>query len=476
MKITALLNRDSSAVHRHSAGIVTARLSKPLPVKAAVEVEVDIDVKADDVITVVENEEGTSINLFFLSDIDSWGCADPDVLMATIKEYRPKFINLYIGSYGGDCNVAMRDYDLLRASGAYVTAYLTGICASAATMIACAADKVVMSRQCLYMTHSAGTWSGFVDGDSIQSLANVLASMNDVITDIYARKTGRSAEDMQQYVKGETWLSADRALAAGFVDEVVENFAIDLDLPSDVKEVYETYDDSWYMFFDKSSGELKNEQMVFTACLNHAKSNGHDVALSAEIAPNNSENDMEFINKMIDALAERGYIKNDQSEAAKNEAESKAPELMSSLVKEVKAQLEADTPETVEAPEAEAPKPLAEQIAELSEEDIAALAERIGVKAEDTEDTKEVEELTAKVEELTGELTAVKTAISASRAGRAPVPTPSNGDPVVEANKEEKSKCAKDSATYAFTLSQFKRGNISAELFESTTGHPAPSK
>lgn len=490
MTFTANITRKSSAAHRLSAGQLTARLSKPLPVKAAVEIDVDVAVVADDIITVSEGTEGTSINMFFLSDISNWGNTDPDVVMSTIRRHRPDRINLYIGSNGGEAIVANRIYDILRSSGAEITVYLTGICASAATMIACAGDRVIMSRQCLYMTHSGGIFAGFLDGDNISEYSGMLSAVNSIITDIYSRKTGRSKEEMQQYVTGETWLDADEALAAGFVDEVVDAIEIDMDLPGDVKEYYCSYydDDHWYTFFDMATGKMKDEQTVFTACLEHAKNNGQltSRAQPANSATNESEKDMKLIDALIDKLATAGYIKKDQAQAAKNDLTDQSSELLASLAKEVKAQMEAEAPPAGEAvTDTEAPKTLSDQIGEMTDKDVAALGQRLSALSPEGEEleaepSEEVAELTAQVKDLTGELQAVKEAISASRAGRPAAknaaPPASNGVSDVETISADGVKEPKDGARYATMLNSYRAGNISAELFKKLTGHDAPKQ
>lgn len=55
-------------------------------------------------------------------------------------------INLYINSWGGSVKEALGIYNVLRRCGATVVAYIDGVAASAASVIAMAADKVIMPR------------------------------------------------------------------------------------------------------------------------------------------------------------------------------------------------------------------------------------------------------------------------------------------------------------------------------------------
>lgn len=64
-------------------------------------------------------------------------------------------INLYINSWGGSVKEALGIYNVLRRCGATVVAYIDGVAASAASVIAMAADKVIMPRNTAMMVHNA---------------------------------------------------------------------------------------------------------------------------------------------------------------------------------------------------------------------------------------------------------------------------------------------------------------------------------
>ena len=64
-------------------------------------------------------------------------------------------VNLYINSVGGSVKEALGIYSTLRRCPATVVAYIDGYAASAASVIAMAADKIIMPRNTCMMVHNA---------------------------------------------------------------------------------------------------------------------------------------------------------------------------------------------------------------------------------------------------------------------------------------------------------------------------------
>jgi ATP-dependent Clp protease protease subunit len=134
-----------------------------------------------------------------------------------------KRINLRINSPGGDVFEARAMVTALRAAraqGREVVAYIDGLAASAASYLAIAADRVVMSDGAFLMIHKAWALAMGNAGDML-AMAGVLAKVDDSIVDDYRRKTGASRAKLEAWMAAETWFTATEARAAGFVDEVV---------------------------------------------------------------------------------------------------------------------------------------------------------------------------------------------------------------------------------------------------------------
>ena len=76
--------------------------------------------------------------------------ADDLAALGDVKE-----ITVYINSGGGDVFAAQAIGNMLERNAATVTAHIDGLCASAATIVACHADKVVAAADSSYMVHPA---------------------------------------------------------------------------------------------------------------------------------------------------------------------------------------------------------------------------------------------------------------------------------------------------------------------------------
>ena len=124
-----------------------------------------------------------------------------------------------INSYGGDVFQGMTIYNALAEREA--TVIIEGIAASIASVIALAGKRVEMQKNGFLMIHNPATLA-FGDQNDMEAAREQLDRVKQTIMDIYTAKTGQSAADISAMMDRETWLTADAALEAGFVDAVIE--------------------------------------------------------------------------------------------------------------------------------------------------------------------------------------------------------------------------------------------------------------
>lgn len=128
-------------------------------------------------------------------------------------------INVHINCRGGDVFAAL---DMFRALQEYrlVTVFIEGVCASAASVVACAAHSI-MAKHAIFMLHNPGvTLEGTFEASDLQKNVNALESVEEAIAQVYAQKSGKTVEDIRILMREETWLTAVEAQMQGFVDEV----------------------------------------------------------------------------------------------------------------------------------------------------------------------------------------------------------------------------------------------------------------
>lgn len=181
------------------------------------------------------NLEQTERVLFLNGTIaeDSW--FDDDVTPQLFKEELISGngdITVWINSPGGDCVAAAQIYNMLREYEGNVTVKIDGIAASAASVIAMAGDKVLMSPVSMMMIHNPMTIA-FGDSGEMQRAIDMLKSVKDSIINAYEVKTGLSRTKLAHLMDAETWMDAGKAVELGFADEITRrNGAVeDLEIP-----------------------------------------------------------------------------------------------------------------------------------------------------------------------------------------------------------------------------------------------------
>jgi ATP-dependent protease ClpP protease subunit len=132
-------------------------------------------------------------------------------------------ITVRINSGGGDVFAAQAIGNLLEQHVANVTAKIDGLCASAATIIACHCNKVVAAQDSTYMIHPVRIGlCGYMDAVKLQQYIDALAVIRDNIIRLYAKKTGRDEEEVAEQMDATSWWTGSEAMENGFVDELIE--------------------------------------------------------------------------------------------------------------------------------------------------------------------------------------------------------------------------------------------------------------
>ena len=126
-------------------------------------------------------------------------------------------ITVWINSPGGDCVAAAQIYNMLMDYPHDVTVKIDGIAASAASVIAMAGTKVLMSPVSMLMIHNPMTVA-MGDTGEMQKAIEMLSSVKDSIINAYEIKTGMSRAKIARLMDDETWMNARKAVELGFAD------------------------------------------------------------------------------------------------------------------------------------------------------------------------------------------------------------------------------------------------------------------
>lgn len=130
-------------------------------------------------------------------------------------------ITVWINSPGGDCVAAARIYNMLTEYAGRVTVKIDGLAASAASVIAMAGDKILVSPVSMLMIHNPATIA-MGDHTDMQKAIDMLNEVKESIMNAYAAKTGLSRAKLSRLMDEETWMNANRAVELGFADGIIE--------------------------------------------------------------------------------------------------------------------------------------------------------------------------------------------------------------------------------------------------------------
>lgn len=153
---------------------------------------------------------------------ESW--FDDEVTPALFKEELNSGegdITVWINSPGGDCVAAAQIYNMLMNYKGNVTVKIDGIAASAASVIAMAGNKVIVSPVSMIMIHNPATIA-FGDTNEMQKAIAMLDEVKESIINAYEIKTGLSRAKLSHLMDAETWMDANSAIELGFADEIMQ--------------------------------------------------------------------------------------------------------------------------------------------------------------------------------------------------------------------------------------------------------------
>lgn len=156
-------------------------------------------------------------------DVFDWMNQDsfsPSSIQDQLEDANGEDITLEINSPGGYVDAGSEIYTALKEYPGKVTANIVGQACSAASWIVLAANYVAMSPTAQMMIHRA---SGLAQGnvDDINSQANALNELDQSFVDLYAKRTGKSKDEVYDMMKSNTWMNAKTAKKNGFIDEIM---------------------------------------------------------------------------------------------------------------------------------------------------------------------------------------------------------------------------------------------------------------
>ena len=133
-------------------------------------------------------------------------------------------VTIWINSPGGDCVAAAQIYNMLMNYKGNITVKIDGIAASAASVIAMAGSKVLMSPVSMLMIHNPSTIAAG-DKAEFQKAMAMLSEVKESIINAYEIKTGLARVKLADLMDEESWMNANKAVELGFADGILKRNA-----------------------------------------------------------------------------------------------------------------------------------------------------------------------------------------------------------------------------------------------------------
>jgi ATP-dependent protease ClpP protease subunit len=136
-----------------------------------------------------------------------------------LDSHQGRDLTIKLDSPGGVVSDGLAIYNAIMAYEGRVTVHIDTMAGSIASVIACAADEVIMNSNAQFMIHRAWTVAMGNSGD-LRQVVDQLDSLDAILADIYVEKAGSDRDHWMSLMEAETYMSAEMAKEYGFADSV----------------------------------------------------------------------------------------------------------------------------------------------------------------------------------------------------------------------------------------------------------------
>ena len=133
-----------------------------------------------------------------------------------------KDITVRLNSFGGHVHAGEQVRAMIAGYPGSVTMIVEGAAYSAASLILMGADRREMSEGSTLMIHDPSSMAWGTEDDILKA-AEATGKIAQAAAAVYARASGKSAEDCRAIMKEEVWYDAPAAIEAGFIHAISAN-------------------------------------------------------------------------------------------------------------------------------------------------------------------------------------------------------------------------------------------------------------
>ncbi|MFK3680675.1 head maturation protease, ClpP-related [Pseudomonas sp. NPDC088890] len=168
-----------------------------------------------------EEGQASPIEIYIYGEIGGWGItANQFIQDLKAVDDGTSPVVVAFNTIGGDLFDGLAIHNALSRLGERCTARVDALAASAGSVAACGAHRLVMASNAMLMVHNPWTWTSG-DAEDLRRVADVLDQTFEAIIAAYKAKAPDIDDaELRRMVNDETWLTAQEALALGLADEV----------------------------------------------------------------------------------------------------------------------------------------------------------------------------------------------------------------------------------------------------------------
>ncbi|MDB6061553.1 MAG: peptidase [Verrucomicrobiaceae bacterium] len=171
----------------------------------------------------VENAgDEATIYLYDVIGGDWFGGISAKDFAAELTGITANTIHLRINSPGGDVFEGRAMATALQQHPAKIIAHVDALAASSASWIALAADEVEIADGAFFMIHNSWTLA-MGDKKSMSDTAALLERLDETFVADYAKRTGKTENEIRAWMDAETWFGAQESIENGFADRIAES-------------------------------------------------------------------------------------------------------------------------------------------------------------------------------------------------------------------------------------------------------------
>lgn len=148
----------------------------------------------------------------------------PIDVRAALDEAKGEAVEIEISSEGGSVFAGVEVFNLIKNYAGQTTTKITSLAASIASYIALASDRVEVEENAVYMIHNAHLLSVSGDHHELRKFADSIEGLSDILVDAYAKKSGKTRDQVRALMDEETFFYGEEIVKNGFADAVIGEF------------------------------------------------------------------------------------------------------------------------------------------------------------------------------------------------------------------------------------------------------------